>query len=140
MYTKENKLKKIGLFLGYMALCSLTIGCVHLIELDEDALEESHATPEDKEITQLCCTLLNVQQGASEKEIKKAYRQLSMKYHPDKNPGDPKAEEIFKILSEAKSIVLKDEKYPLPDPKVQGDVEKLTKRLREAIEKIKNMG
>lgn len=45
--------------------------------------------------------VLGVAKGASDDEIKKAYRKLAMKYHPDKNPGDKAAEDKFKELSEA---------------------------------------
>jgi DnaJ-class molecular chaperone len=45
--------------------------------------------------------VLGVKEDASEAEIKKAYRKLALKYHPDKNPGDKKAEEKFKSISEA---------------------------------------
>ena len=45
--------------------------------------------------------ILGLNKGASESEIKKAYRKSAIKYHPDKNPGDVKAEEKFKQAAEA---------------------------------------
>jgi len=49
--------------------------------------------------------LLGVKRNASEGDIKKAYRKLAMKYHPDKNPGDKEAESRFKEISEAYEIL-----------------------------------
>jgi molecular chaperone DnaJ len=49
--------------------------------------------------------ILGVERGASEEEIKKAYRKLAVKFHPDKNPGDKAAEEQFKELGEAYEIL-----------------------------------
>jgi curved DNA-binding protein len=45
--------------------------------------------------------ILGVEKGASQDDIKKAYRSLAIKYHPDKNPGDTVAEDKFKQISEA---------------------------------------
>ena len=54
--------------------------------------------------------VLNVSKQASEAELKKAYRQLAMKYHPDKNPGDHTAEEKFKEAAEAYEVLNDPEK------------------------------
>ncbi|MBN2515938.1 MAG: J domain-containing protein [Deltaproteobacteria bacterium] len=54
--------------------------------------------------------LLGVDKKASVDEIKKAYRKLALKYHPDKNPGDKKAEEQFKKISEAYAVLSDPEK------------------------------
>jgi len=53
--------------------------------------------------------MLGVSENASADEIKKVYRKQALKYHPDKNPGDKKAEENFKKISEA-YYTLGDEK------------------------------
>jgi curved DNA-binding protein len=49
--------------------------------------------------------VLGLKRGATPDEIKKAYRKLAIKYHPDKNPGDREAEEKFKQISEAYAVL-----------------------------------
>lgn len=53
---------------------------------------------------------LGLSKGASESEIKKAYRKLALKYHPDRNAGDAGAEETFKKISEAYAVLSDPEK------------------------------
>ena len=54
--------------------------------------------------------LLGVSRDADAFKIKKAYRKLAVKYHPDKNQGDKKAEEVFKRISEAYEVLSNEEK------------------------------
>ncbi|TRO63966.1 molecular chaperone DnaJ [Christiangramia sabulilitoris] len=54
--------------------------------------------------------ILGVSKDASAAEIKKAYRKMALKHHPDKNPGDPKAEDMFKKSAEAYEVLGNQEK------------------------------
>jgi molecular chaperone DnaJ len=59
--------------------------------------------------------LLNISKDASESEIKRAYRKLAMKYHPDRNPSDKEAEEKFKAVSEAYEVLSDSSKRQVYD-------------------------
>jgi molecular chaperone DnaJ len=59
--------------------------------------------------------VLDVPRTATEAELKKAYRRLAMKFHPDRNPGDQDAEEKFKEAKEAYEVLSDTEKRPIYD-------------------------
>lgn len=70
--------------------------------------------------------ILGVKQDATQDEIKRAYRRMAMKYHPDKNPNNPEAEAMFKLCAEAYEVLSDPEKrqqydhYEHPKVKVKG--------------------
>src|SRR6266436_3229346 len=59
--------------------------------------------------------ILGVKKSASAEEIRKAFRKLARKYHPDVNPGDKSAEEKFKVLSEANDVLSDPKKRKIYD-------------------------
>jgi len=59
--------------------------------------------------------VLEVSKDCSGAELKKSYRKLAMKYHPDRNPDDKEAEEKFKIVNEAYQVLSDDEKRAIYD-------------------------
>ena len=66
--------------------------------------------------SQMCYyEILEISKTATKSEIKKAFRKLAQKYHPDKNPGDKDAEERFKAINEAYQVLSDDEKRALYD-------------------------
>ncbi len=89
--------------------------------------------------------ILGIKPNASSDEIKKAYRKLSHKFHPDKNDGDKFFEERFKEIQKAHETLINDEKrrfYNLNNIKEEGKNEPFYKNFEEEIksehEKIKN--
>ncbi len=60
-------------------------------------------------------SILGLQQGASPEEVKKSYRKLAHQHHPDKNPGNPEAEEKFKSITAAYELI---NNPPPPQPQV----------------------
>ncbi|NLL80370.1 MAG: DnaJ domain-containing protein [Clostridiales bacterium] len=63
--------------------------------------------------------VLGISSTATEEEIKKAYRTLSKKYHPDANPGDKAAEKHFQEVAEAYSVLQNPQKRKAYDQKLQ---------------------
>src|SRR3569833_2271411 len=59
--------------------------------------------------------LLGVKKSASAEEVRKAFRKLARKYHPDVNPGDKTAEEKFKAISEANDVLSDPKKRKIYD-------------------------
>lgn len=76
--------------------------------------------------------ILEVSPKASAEEIKKAYRKLARKYHPDVNPGNKEAEEKFKEINEAYNILIDESKRKNYDDKINGTDEPRKENVRYA--------
>ncbi|XP_018583166.1 dnaJ homolog subfamily C member 17 [Scleropages formosus] len=83
--------------------------------------------------------LLGLEETASEKEVKKAYRQKALTCHPDKNPDNPKAAELFHQLSQALEVLTDAAARAAYDKirKAKKQAEERTQRLDEKRKKIK---
>ena len=73
---------------------------------------------------------IGLQPEASDSEIKKAYRKLSVQYHPDKNKGNAEAEKKFREITEAYEILGDKEKRVIYDSSGIGAVRKMVRRRR----------
>ena len=74
--------------------------------------------------------ILEVEENVTGVELKKVYRKMAMKYHPDKNQGDKKSEEMFKKISEAYTI--------LSDSKLRENYDKKCKQNNNKTSKNEN--
>jgi len=89
----------------------LSLFLVLQILLTTTFLENQYSVQAGKNYYQI----LGVSRDATSKEIGKAYRELSLKYHPDKNKGDPTAQEKFVEISQAYEVLSDDEKRRIYD-------------------------
>ena len=66
----------------------------------------------DLETRRMACKVLDVNELADRKQLKKAYRRVAMKFHPDKNPQDPEANKKFTLVKCAYELLAEDKPCP----------------------------
>ena len=66
----------------------------------------------DLETRRIACKILDVDEFADRNQIKKAYRRIVMKFHPDKNPNDPDANKKFSLVKCAYELLAEDKPCP----------------------------
>ena len=84
-------------------------------------------------------TILGVSRQATQKEIKKAFRTLSLKYHPDRNPNDKKAHELFLRINKAHEVLTDPDKKRIYDIYGEEGLNKESELMREDLERIKKV-
>lgn len=95
LQAEKTKLSNIFTFpfmLNLMLICLATYALVHMVYLVKDDSEIKSFDPFE---------ILTISTGATDREIKRAYRKMSLQYHPDKNPGDSVAEAKFMMIAKA---------------------------------------
>jgi DnaJ-class molecular chaperone len=80
-------------------------------------------------------TLLGVSRQATQKEIKKAFRTLSLKYHPDRNPNDKKAHDLYLRINKAHEVLTDPDKKRIYDIYGEEGLNKESELMREDLEK-----
>lgn len=66
----------------------------------------------DIEARRMACKVLDVDEMAGKKDLKRAYRRIAMKFHPDKNPEDPEANKKFTLVKCAYELLAQDKPCP----------------------------
>lgn len=85
------------------------------------------------------CRVLGIKESASEKVIKKAYRRLAMKWHPDKNPDNPDAEVRFRKIQQAYEYLINDKISPNQNTEYQGSNESYSAMQDHPFQSLREM-